>query len=49
MFQIAQTIVFKGFNCEAHVLALTDSGYILALNSGYTYEINFDQAHRIAK
>ena len=48
MFQIAQTIVFKGFNCEAHVLALTDSGYILALNSGYTYEMSFDQAHRAA-
>lgn len=48
MFQVAQTIVFKGFNCEAHVLALTDSGYILALNSGYTYEIPFDQAHRTA-
>lgn len=48
MFQVAQTIVFKGFNYEAHVLALTDSGYILVLNSGYTYEMPFDQAHRAA-
>ena len=48
MFQVAQTVVFKGFNYEAHVLALTETSYILVLNSGYTYEMSFDQAHRAA-
>ena len=48
MFNLGQTIVFKGFNYEAHILAITDSGYVLVLNSGYTYEMPFDQAHRAA-
>ena len=46
MFNLGQTIVFKGFNYEAHILAITDCGYVLVLNSGYTYEMPFDQAHR---
>ena len=48
MFNLAQTVVFKGFNQEAHVLAITDTGYVLALNSGYTFDMPFEQAHRVA-
>ena len=48
MFDLGQTIVFKGFNYEAHILAITGTGYVLVLNSGYTYEMAFDQAHRAA-